>query len=47
MKELKKNLSVYPKKTFDEIYGAAKSYIRKIKDLTEDNIYIKSISELN
>lgn len=31
--------------TFDEIYKATKSYVRKIKARTKNNIYIKSISE--
>lgn len=32
--------------TFDEVYKAAKKYVRKLKTSTKNNIYIKSISEL-
>ena len=31
---------------FDNVYKSAKSYARKIKDSTKNNVYIKSISEL-
>ena len=31
--------------TFDEVYKRAKSYARKIKTSTKNNVYIKSISE--
>lgn len=31
--------------TFDEIYKVTKSYVRKIKAHTKNNVYIKSISE--
>lgn len=32
--------------TFDEVYKTAKSYARKIKASTKNNVYIKSINEL-
>ena len=31
--------------TFDEIYKTTKSYVRKIKARTKNNVYIRSISE--
>lgn len=31
--------------TFDEVYKKTKSCVRKIKDSTKNNIYIKSIGE--
>ena len=31
--------------TFDEVYKSAKSYARKIKASTKNNVYIKSIGE--
>lgn len=32
--------------TFDEVYKDTKSYVRKIKAYTKNNVYIKSISEV-